>query len=862
MAQLNERIVPVDIEDEMKGSYIDYSMSVIVARALPDVRDGLKPVHRRVLYGMQDLGLMPNRPYKKSARIVGEVLGKYHPHGDSAVYDTMVRMAQEFSMRYPLVDGQGNFGSVDGDSPAAMRYTEARLSRIAEEMLKDLEKNTVDFAPNFDDTLQEPVVLPAQFPNLLCNGTSGIAVGMATNIPPHNLVEVIDGCSAYIKDSSISNEKLMKHIVAPDFPTGGIIYGYDGVKEAYTKGKGRVLVRAKASIETGKGERQRIVVTELPYLVNKAGLIGKIADLVNDKKLDDISDVRDESDRDGLRVIIELKRDANAEVVLNNLYKHTQMQTTFGVNMLALVDGRPRVLTLRDMIQHFIEHRNKVVVRRSQYELDQAEKRAHILEGYIIALDNIDAVIKLIKQSKDVQAAQAGLMKKFKLSEIQAKAILDMRLQRLTGLERKKVEDEYREIIKLIEKLKAILKSKQLQMRIVEDELQEVKKKYGDPRRTEIVYKAEEFKIEDMIAEENVVITISHNGYLKRFPVSGYRRQARGGRGVTGAATREDDFVAHVFVASTHHYILFFTDKGRCYWLKVFEIPEGGRTAKGKPISSLLSKSQDEGIAGFVAVKDFDDDHYILMVTEQGLVKKVLLSEFSNPRRSGITAMGLKKNDKLNDVKLTNGKQDIIIGTREGMAIRFHEKEARAMGRAAAGVRGIRLDKKDRVVGVVTLHRNDTTILVATEKGYGKRSEAGDYRITRRGGKGIITVRTSDKTGKMVVIKEVTDTDDVVVVTSGGMVIRQHATDIRVAGRNTQGVRLIRLEEADKVADVAAVIAEEEEDRKLEEADKAGNTKSNGMKDGKEKQARPVAAPRPAKKSKPPKAKRTKKRKR
>jgi len=867
MAQLNERIVPVDIEDEMKGSYIDYSMSVIVARALPDVRDGLKPVHRRVLYGMQDLGLMPNRPYKKSARIVGEVLGKYHPHGDSAVYDTMVRMAQEFSMRYPLVDGQGNFGSVDGDSPAAMRYTEARLSRIAEEMLKDLEKNTVDFAPNFDDTLQEPVVLPAQFPNLLCNGTSGIAVGMATNIPPHNLVEVIDGCSAYIKDTSISNEKLMKHIVAPDFPTGGIIYGYDGVKEAYTKGKGRVLVRAKASIETGKGERQRIVVTELPYLVNKAGLIGKIADLVNDKKLDDISDVRDESDRDGLRVIIELKRDANAEVVLNNLYKHTQMQTTFGVNMLALVDGRPRVLTLRDMIQHFIEHRNKVVVRRSQYELDQAEKRAHILEGYIIALDNIDAVIRLIKQSKDVQTAQAGLMKKFKLSEIQAKAILDMRLQKLTGLERKKVEDEYREVIKLIEKLKAILKSKALQMKIVEEELQEVKKKYGDPRRTEIVYKAEEFRIEDMIAEENVVITISHNGYLKRFPVSGYRRQGRGGRGVTGAATREDDFVAHVFVASTHHYILFFTDKGRCYWLKVFEIPEGGRTAKGKPISSLLSKSQDEGIAGFVAVKDFDEDHYILMVTEQGLVKKVLLSEFSNPRRSGITAMGLKKNDKLNDVKLTNGKQDIIIGTREGMAIRFHEKEARAMGRAAAGVRGIRLDKKDRVVGVVTLHRNDTTILVATEKGYGKRSEAGDYRITRRGGKGIITVKTSDKTGKMVVIKEVTDTDDVVVVTSGGMVIRQHASDIRVAGRNTQGVRLIRLEEADRVADVAAVIAEEEEDRKLEEADKAGNTKSNGMKDGKEKPTKPPAVQRPAKKSSPPKAKprkarRTKKRKR
>ena len=834
MAQINEKIVPVDIEDEMKGSYIDYSMSVIVARALPDVRDGLKPVHRRVLYGMQDLGLMPNRPYKKSARIVGEVLGKYHPHGDTAVYDTMVRMAQEFSLRYPLVDGQGNFGSVDGDSPAAMRYTEARLSRIAEEMLKDLEKNTVNFVPNFDDTLHEPTVMPALFPNLLCNGTSCIAVGMATNIPPHNINEVIDGCLAYIKDSAISNERLMKHILAPDFPTGGIIYGYDGVKEAYTKGRGRLLVRAKASIETGKGDRQRIVVTELPYLVNKAGLIEKIADLVNEKKLEDISDIKDESDRDGMRVVIDLKRDANAEVVLNNLFKHTQMQTTFGINMLALVGGRPQTLTLREMIQHFIEHRNEVVVRRSKHELDEAEKRAHILEGYIIALDNIDAIIKLIKQSKDVETAKLGLMKKFKLSEIQAKAILDMRLQKLTGLERKKVEDEYRETIKLIERLKTILKSKQLQLKIIEEELVELKKKYGDERRTEIVYKAEEFSIEDMIAEENVVITISHQGYIKRLPVSGYRRQARGGKGVTGASTREDDFVAHVFVASTHDYILIFTDTGRCYWLKVFEIPEGGRTAKGKPINSLVSKAADETIAGFIGVKGFDDDHYILMVTEYGLVKKVILSEFSNPRKSGITAMGLKKNDKLKDVKLTNGKQDIIIGTKEGMAIRFHEGEARAMGRTAAGVRGIRLDKRDKVVGAVTLHRNDTTILVATDHGYGKRSEASEYRVSHRGGKGIITVKTSDKTGMMVAIKEVTDTDDVVVVTSGGMVIRQHATDIRVAGRNTQGVRLIRLDAGDAVADVAAVVAEEAEDRKLEEAEKASSTKGNGMKDGKD----------------------------
>jgi DNA gyrase subunit A len=817
MATVNEKIVPVDIEDEMKGSYIDYSMSVIVSRALPDVRDGLKPVHRRVLFGMQGLGLASNRAYKKSARIVGEVLGKYHPHGDTAVYDTMVRMAQDFSMRYMLVDGQGNFGSVDGDSPAAMRYTEARLTRMAEEMLRDLEKNTVDFAPNFDETLQEPTVMPSLVPNLLCNGASGIAVGMATNIPPHNLREVIDGCLAYIKDPAIGNEKLMKFILAPDFPTGGIIYGYSGVKEAYTTGRGKIIVRARASIETGKGERQRIIVTELPYQVNKASLIEKIAELVTDKKLEDISDIRDESDRDGLRVVVELKREANAEVVLNNLFKHTQMQTTFGVNLLALVDGRPQVLQLRAFLQHFIEHRNDVIVRRTKFDLAEAEKRAHILEGYIIALDNIDEVIALIKKSKDVESAQLGLMKKFKLSEIQAKAILDMRLQRLTGLERKKVEDEYREVIKLIEKLKTILKSKQLQLKIIEEELTEIKEKYGDDRRTEIIYKAEEFNIEDMIAEEEVVVTISHGGFIKRFPVSGYRRQSRGGRGVTGAATREDDFVAHMFVASTHDYVLIFTTKGRCHWLKVFEIPEGGRTTKGKSINNLITKDPNEEIASFIAVKDFDDKHFVFMFSEQGLVKKVVLSEFSNPRRSGIVAANLKKGDQLTDVKLTDGGQDIVIGTYNGLAIRFNEDEIRPMGRSAAGVRGIRLRKGDRVIGAVNLQRKGTTILVATHKGFGKRSETSEYRISHRGGKGIFTVKTSEKTGKMVAIKEVVNTDDIVIVTSDGMIIRQHASDIRVAGRNTQGVRLIRLKEGDTIADVAAVVAEEEEDKQLAE---------------------------------------------
>jgi DNA gyrase subunit A len=851
MAGVNEKIIPVDIEEEMKGSYIDYAMSVIVARALPDVRDGLKPVHRRVLFGMNELSLASNRPYKKSARIVGEVLGKYHPHGDSAVYDTMVRMAQDFSLRYPLVDGQGNFGSVDGDSPAAMRYTEVRLSKIAEEMLRDLEKNTVDFSPNFDDTLKEPTVLPALIPNLLVNGTSGIAVGMTTNIPPHNMTEVIDGCIAIIDTPGLEDAKLIKIIKAPDFPTGGIIYGYEGVRDAYKTGRGKILVRAKATIETGRADRQAIVITEIPYQVNKASLIEKIADLVRDKKLEDIADIRDESDRDGLRVVIDIKRDANATVVLNNLYKHTQMQTTFGVILLALVDGRPQILTLRQIIDHFIKHRNTVIVRRAKHELDEAEKRAHILEGYIIALDNIDEIIKLIKKSKDVPSAQEGLMKRFKLSEIQAKAILDMRLQRLTGLERKKVEDEYKETIKLIERLRAILSNKKLQMQLIKEELLEIRKKYGDERRTEIVYKAEEFSVEDMIAEEDVVITISHSGYIKRFPVSGYRRQARGGRGVTGATTKEDDFIEHMFIASTHHYILFFTDKGRCYWLKVFEIPEAGRAARGKSIVNLIEKQPDETIEAFVAVQDFNETQSVVMVTENGMIKKTRLSEYGNIRRSGITAITLHKGDRVKDVKLSDGSNDIVIGTHFGLAIRFTEKEARQMGRTAAGVRAIRLTKNDKVVGAVVIKRQSTTILVVAEKGYGKRSELDEYRVSHRGGKGVFTIKTTDKTGNMVAIKEVRANDDVVVVTTHGVVIRQPAKMIRIAGRNTQGVRLIRLDANDKIAAVAVVPSDEEKEEAAVSSEKPAE--ETNPKEPEKKQADLFDGEKQKKQAKPPK---------
>lgn len=810
MATIFEKIVPITLEEEMKSSYIDYAMSVIVARALPDVRDGLKPVHRRVLFGMHDLGMAHNKPYKKSARIVGEVLGKYHPHGDTAVYDSMVRMVQDFSLRYPLVDGQGNFGSVDGDSPAAMRYTEARLARISEEMLRDLDKNTVDFVPNFDDSLQEPTVMPSYLPNLLINGSSGIAVGMATNIPPHNLGEVVDGLIGLIKNPAITIEKLMKNIIAPDFPTGGIIYGYAGVKEAFLTGRGRIIVRAKANIETQKSGREHIIITELPYQVNKANLIEKIAELVRGGKIDDISNIRDESDRDGLRVVIELKKDAQPPIVLNQLFVHTQMQTTFGVIMLALVHGVPKVLNLKEMLQHFLEHRMDVLIRRTKFELDAAEKRAHILEGYIIALDNIDAVIQTIKKSKDVETAKQNLMKKFKLSEIQAKAILDMRLQRLTGLERQKIEDEYKETIKLIEKLKGILKNEERRNIIITEELLELKKKYADARRTEIVYDYEDFSLEDIIAEEDVVVTITHGGFIKRFPVSGYRKQGRGGKGVTGAGTKEDDFIEHMFIASTHQYILFFTDKGRVYWLKVHEIPEGGRAARGRSILNILQKEKEELITAFVAVKEFSDNQYLIMATEHGTVKKTVLSAYGNVRKGGINAINLKKNDRLIEVKMTDGTNDIMIGTRNGFAVRFHEKDARDMGRTATGVRGVRLGKGDKAVGLLVIKRQGMSVLVVTEKGYGKRSDVNDYRLTHRGGKGVITVKTSDKIGKMIALMEVNDNDELVIISTKGMVIRQSMKDIRVMGRATQGVRVIRLKEGDSIADIAKVVPEEE----------------------------------------------------
>jgi len=809
MATLQEKIQPVEIEEEIKYSYLDYAMSVIVSRALPDVRDGLKPVQRRVLYTMYELGLLHNRPYKKCARIVGEALGKYHPHGDAAVYDTLVRLAQDFTMRYPLVDGQGNFGSIDGDSPAAMRYTEARLSEIAEEMLQDIEKNTVNFRPNFDETLKEPEVLPTVLPNLLVNGSSGIAVGMATNIPPHNLNEIVDGLIALLKDPNLPVEKLMKYVKGPDFPTGGVIVGFSGIKEAYTTGRGRIVVHAKASIENYKG-RSRIVITEIPYQVNKSSLIEKIAELVQNKKIEDISDIRDESDKDGMRIVIELRRDAQPEVVLNNLYKHTNLQSTFGVIMLALVNGVPKILNLKDMMMEFINFRLDVIVRRTKFELEDAERRAHILEGYKIALDNIDEIVELIKKSKDPDTAKVNLMKRFKLTEIQAKAILDMRLQRLTGLERSKVESEYKETIKLIERLKSILRSKELQKELIKEELLKLKEKYGDERRTQIVEGEEDFNIEDLIAEEDVVITITHNGFIKRYPVSGYRRQNRGGRGITATATSEDDFVEHVFVSSTHHYIIFFTDKGRAYWLKVHEIPEGSRASRGRSISHLINKEPDEKITAFVTVKEFNENLFVTMVTKMGLVKKVALSEFSNPRKIGIIAINLNRGDRLVDARLTDGTQDLIIGTRKGMAIRFNEKDIRPMGRQATGVRGVKLEKGDEVIGMVTVKRPGTTILVVTEKGFGKRSDLNDYRVTHRGGKGIIAVKVNEKTGDMVAIKEVLDNDDIMVVTAKGYLIRYHVKDIRVMSRQAQGVKLIKLNHGDTIASVASVVSEED----------------------------------------------------
>jgi DNA gyrase subunit A len=815
MSTPTEKILRVSIEDELKSSYIDYSMSVIVARALPDVRDGLKPAHRRILYGMNELGLAPNRPYKKSARIVGEVLGKYHPHGDSAVYDTMVRMVQDFSLRYPLVQGQGNFGSVDGDSAAAMRYTEARMSPIAMEMLRDLEKETVDFVPNFDDSLKEPTVMPALLPNLLVNGAGGIAVGMATNIPPHNLREIVDGLTAMIENPDLRPEDLMKYVKAPDFPTGGIIFGYQGVQDAYLTGRGKIIVRGRANVETLKNGRENIIISELPYQVNKANLIEKIAELVKAGKIDGISNLRDESDRDGMRIVIETKRDGNPEVVLNNLYKHTQMQVTFGAILLALVDGRPKVLTLREMMQHFLDFRHEVVIRRTRFELAEAERRAHILEGYIIALDNIDEVIETIKKSKDVDTARANLMRKFKLSEIQAKAILDMRLQRLTGLERRKIEEEYKETIKLIARLRSILDNATLRWQVIGEELRALREKFGDERRTEVIYDYADFRLEDMIAEEDVVITISHQGYIKRTPVSTYRRQGRGGKGIAGSAAREDDFVEHMFIASTHHYILFFTDKGRCYWLKVFEVPEGGRTARGRAIVNLINKQKDENVAAFVTVKEFSDNQYIMMVTSQGTVKKTVLSAYGNPRATGIIAINLTDGDNLIDAKITDGSSDILIATRNGQAIRFTESDVREMGRSATGVRGITLVDNDLVIGMV-VGRPNGNVLVVSEHGYGKRSEVSSYRHTKRGGKGVITMNVTAKTGQVLSIKDVSDQDDLVIITSKGLLIRQHVSSIRVMGRNTQGVRLINLSEGDSIADIARVSADQDLDSSVE----------------------------------------------
>ena len=808
MAEKRDRIIPIYIEDEMKSSYIDYSMSVIVSRALPDVRDGLKPVHRRILYGMHELGLQPNRPYRKSARIVGDVLGKYHPHGDSAVYDSMVRMVQEFSLRYPMVDGQGNFGSVDGDSAAAMRYTEAKLKPIAVEMIRDLEKETVDFTPNFDESLQEPVVMPSMFPNLLVNGASGIAVGMATNIPPHNITEVLEALVVLINRPDVTAETLMKYIKGPDFPTGGIIYGREGIVSAYKTGRGKVIVRARASLEKGKGNKDAIIVSEIPYQVNKANLITSIANLVKDKKIEGISDLRDESDRDGMRIVIELKRDAQPQVILNQLYIHTQMQTTFGVIMLALVDNRPKVLTLKETLQHFIDHRHDVIMRRTRFELDKAEKRAHILEGLKIALDNIDEIIALIKKSRNPETAQNALMKTFGLSEIQARAILDMRLQRLTGLERKKIEDEYLAVIKLIEKLKAILDSRDKQMALIKDEFNEIKEKYGDERRTEIVAETEEFSVEDTIAEEDMVITISLSGYIKRFPVSGYKRQNRGGKGVIGADTKSEDSIEHLFIASTHHYIMFFTDMGKCYWLKVHEIPQVGKGSRGRAIVNLINVQKGENVRAVVPVKTFDDDKFLFMATRQGTVKKTNLSAYSRPMKTGINAISIREGDSLIGAAVTDGNNDIVLGTQEGKAIRFHESDARPMGRTASGVRGISLSGKDIVVGMVVVRR-EGTLMVVTDKGYGKRSSISDYRVTSRGGKGIITMKTNDKIGNLIAIMDVVDTDDLLLITANGLVIRQEIQKIKVLGRATQGVRLVRLSPDDSVGDVARVVRED-----------------------------------------------------
>jgi len=802
-----EKIVPVCIEDEMKSSYLDYSMSVIVGRALPDVRDGLKPVHRRILYAMQGLGLEHNKPYKKCARIVGETLGKFHPHGDVAVYDSLVRMVQDFSLRYPLIDGQGNFGSIDGDAPAAMRYTEARMQRITDQLLLDIDKNTVDFVPNFDNSLTEPSVLPARIPNLLINGSSGIAVGMATNIPSHNLSEVIQGLNLLLDEPEVSIDKLMTRIEGPDFPTGGIICGREGIKQAYTTGRGVIKIQGRAGIEKEKG-REAIIISEIPYQVNKAELIKSIAALVQAKKLEGISDVRDESDREGMRIVIQLKKDANSQVVLNQLYKQTQLRSTFGIIMLALVKSKPLVLNLKQMLNCFIEHREDVITRRTRFELEKAEKRAHILEGLTIALNNLDEVIQTIKNSKTVEEAKINLIKKFSLSELQAKAILEMQLQRLTALEKKKIKEEYLELLKKIEEYKLILKSKQKVRELIKQELSEIEEKFGDERRTEILAEEEDLEIEDLIAKQNVLVTISHLGYIKRFPVSHYRRQRRGGKGVTAAEIRDKDFLENIFVASTHDYILFFSNKGRVYWLKVFEIPEAGRMAKGRAIVNLLQLSPGELIASCICVKGFEEG-YLLLATRNGLVKKTELRSYSHPRKGGIVAIDLDKDDELIGCKISRGEDEIFLASQKGKAIRFSEKEVRATGRASKGVRGIRLSKDDKLISLELVEKN-ATILTVTEEGFGKRTEFSAYKKQSRGGKGIINIKTTKRNGNVVSVKTVNDKDELILITAQGMVVRTATSEIRTISRNTQGVKLVSLKPSDKVVAVAKVIEEEE----------------------------------------------------
>lgn len=821
--------MPRDIVEEMRESYLNYSMSVIVSRALPDVRDGLKPVHRRILYGMSELGSQWNRPYKKSARIVGDVLGKYHPHGDSSVYDALVRMAQEFSMRYELIDGQGNFGSIDGDNAAAMRYTESRMTRLSSEILKDLEKETVSWTLNFDETLKEPTVLPSGVPNLLINGSEGIAVGMATKIPPHNLIEVINGLIALIDNSNTTVTELMTHIKGPDFPTAGLIMGMDGLENAYTTGRGKIKMRARAHVESMKSGKNSIVITEIPYQVNKATLMEKIADLVREKKVEGISDLRDESDKDGIRVVIETKRDAVPEVILNLLYKHTQLQETFGIILLALFDGAPKVMTLKEMLQHFIDFRHSIVVRRTQYDLSVAEDRAHILEGLKIALDNINEIIKTIRGSRDTNQAKEGLMNIFSLSAKQSQAILDMRLQRLTGLEVEKVVEEYKETIKTIAFLRGILESRSQRMDIIKSELMQIRENYGDERRTEIIPVSSDFSVEDMIAEEDAVITITHRGYIKRTAVTTYRTQRRGGRGVQGAISKDEDFVEHLFIANTHNYILYFTDKGKCFWLKVYDIPQGGRATRGRAIVNLIGCEPGEKVEAFVSVKEFDNNHFIIMATEKGIVKKTVLSAYGNPRKGGIYAIDIREKDKLIEAKITDGTNDILLGTREGKSIRFSEENIRSSGRKTMGVKGIRLSSaEDRVIGMLVVKR-EGTILVGTEKGYGKRTDVIQYRAQKRGGKGVLTMRCTKKTGKMVNIMEVVDSDDLIVITNTGVLMRQPVSAIRTIGRVTQGVKLVKLDEGTTISSITRVMHEDETTKEKENQENETHNKEDAI---------------------------------